>query len=411
MKTFAPPHLVAHVVHRFGTGGLENGIVNLVDRLPRERWRHAIVALTDVEPRFAERIERDDVRVIALDKKPGHLIGEYPRLYGLFRELRPVIVHTRNLAALEAVVPARIVGVPARIHGEHGWDVHDPDGSRVRYRTLRRIYRPFVSSYVAVSRHLERYLVERVGVPAEQVRQIYNGVDAGRFRPAATRERSPDCPFRDPAHWIVGTVGRLEAIKDPLNLVRAFVSAVERDRQGTRDLRLAIVGDGAQRRDVETLLDAHRLRERAWLPGMRSDVAAVMRDFDCFVLPSRAEGISNTILEAMASGLPIVATNVGGNAELVDSGTTGTLVPARDEVALAAGIVGYHVDRERAHRHGISARRAVEQRFSLERMAADYAAVYERAIAERTGSRRKPSDTAAAHAAAGAADQLTDPGR
>ena len=144
----APPPLIVHVVYRFGLGGLENGIVNLVNRMPGQRWRHAIVSLTDVSAEFAERIERADLRTIALDKRPGHLLRDYPRLYRLFKELRPAVVHTRNLAALEAVVPAWAARVPVRIHGEHGWDIHDPAGNRRRYRLVRRLYRPDRKSVV-----------------------------------------------------------------------------------------------------------------------------------------------------------------------------------------------------------------------------------------------------------------------
>src|SRR2546430_16357944 len=98
----APQPLLAHVVFRFGVGGLENGIVNLVNHLPRERWRHAIVSLTDVSREFTDRIVRSDVHYVALDKRPGHLVRDYPRLLGLFRSLKPAVVPTRHLAALEA---------------------------------------------------------------------------------------------------------------------------------------------------------------------------------------------------------------------------------------------------------------------------------------------------------------------
>src|SRR5208282_1993278 len=92
--------LLAHVVYRFGVGGLENGIVNLINHLPRERWRHAILSLTEVSREFTERIARQDVRYIALGKRPGHLVRDYPRLLREFKALRPAIVHTRNMAAL-----------------------------------------------------------------------------------------------------------------------------------------------------------------------------------------------------------------------------------------------------------------------------------------------------------------------
>ncbi len=96
------PPLIVHVVYRFAIGGLENGVVNLINRLPAQSWRHAVVSLTDVDPAFAARISRGNVRCIALNKAPGHAVRLYPRLVALLRELKPAIVHTRNLAALEA---------------------------------------------------------------------------------------------------------------------------------------------------------------------------------------------------------------------------------------------------------------------------------------------------------------------
>ena len=204
----APQPLLAHVVFRFGVGGLENGIVNLVNHLSRERWRHAIVSLTDVSREFTERIDRSDVQYVALDKRPGHLVRDYPRLLRLFKSLRPAVVHTRNLAALEAVVPAWAAGVPVRIHGEHGWDIQDPEGRRRRYRLVRRLYRPFVNRYIALSHHLADYLEHQVQVPERAIAQIYNGVDTERFHPAAGgRESIAGCPFQDGNQWVIGTVG------------------------------------------------------------------------------------------------------------------------------------------------------------------------------------------------------------
>src|SRR5690606_5551515 len=140
-----------HVVYGFDTGGLENGIVNLVNNLPTARFRHAIVALTHCAPTFSARIRREDVTFIELDKPPGHAFRLYPRLLRLFREHRPAIVHTRNLAALESQLPACLARVPARIHGEHGWDVADPNGAGRKNRLLRRLYKPFVQRYIALS--------------------------------------------------------------------------------------------------------------------------------------------------------------------------------------------------------------------------------------------------------------------
>ena len=238
----AVPPTVVHVVYRFDTGGLENGVVNLINHMPVQRYRHVVLSLTDITA-FRQRIKRDDVEFIALNKPPGHGIWLYPQLYRLFRDMKPAIVHTRNLAALEVAVPAWAAGVPVRIHGEHGRDMTDPDGTRRLYQWVRRAYRPFVNRYVALSKDLGRYLTERVGVPDRAVAQIYNGVDVQRFAPAGTP--MPDsiagCPFSPQAHWLIGTVGRMQDVKDQTNLAQAFVLAL-----GTpaRAARAPAPGDG-----------------------------------------------------------------------------------------------------------------------------------------------------------------------
>jgi len=369
-----PRPCIVHVVYRLDVGGLENGLVNLINHMPADAYRHAIISLTDIT-QFHRRIARDDVALHALHKGPGHAVRLYPRLYRLFRQMAPAIVHTRNLAALEATVPARLAGVPVRIHGEHGRSVEDLDGSNVRLRRVRRLYRPFVTHYVALSSDLARDLRSGVGVPKERVTQIYNGVDTGRFRPASDARKPTDCPF-GAGTWMIGWAGRMEAVKDPVLLARAFVLLAQRHPRGAA-ARLIMVGDGSVRADVEAVLDQAGMRERAWLPGERADVADILRTLDCFALPSRGEGISNTVLEAMASGVPVVATRVGGNAELVEQDVTGTLVAPGDAEALANAIAFYLGDPAAARRHGAAGRERAVERFSLERMVSSYRALYD----------------------------------
>ena len=379
-----PRPLIAHVVYRFDVGGLENGVANLINRMPHDRWRHAVVALTDVSGDFCRRVERSDVEYQALQKPAGHLISLYPRLGRLFRAIKPAIVHTRNMAALEATVPAWFAGVPVRVHGEHGWDTSDLDGSSGRLRWVRRAFRPFVTNYVAVSRHLADYLENRVRVTAAQVAQIYNGVDTARFQPApAGRSAIADCPFNGSDLFLVGTVGRMQTVKNQVNLATAFVRAIGRDRTARAGLRLVMVGDGPLRAEAERILEQGGVRDLAWLPGERADIPDVLRGLDLFVLPSFAEGISNTILEAMATALPVVATRVGGSGELIEEGLTGELVPSADPDAMAGAILGYFRDLRLARRHGKAGRNRVERQFSLVRMVAEYDRLYRRLLEGR----------------------------
>jgi sugar transferase (PEP-CTERM/EpsH1 system associated) len=373
--------LIAHVVYRFDVGGLENGLVNLINHLPREAFRHAVISLTEITD-FRRRVAHDDVEFIALGKGPGHAVKLYPRLYAIFRELRPAIVHSRNLAALETVVPAWAAGVPVRIHGEHGRDMGDLDGSSRKYQWVRRAHRPFVTRYIALSQDLERYLCTKVGVPRDRVSQIYNGVDAARFRPAAgSREPIEGSPFVDPGLWLVGSVGRMEPVKNPLNLARAFLNALQLAPSKRARMRLVMIGDGALYSEARAMLEAQGAATLAWMPGERQDIPAILRGLDCFVLPSLAEGISNTILEAMASGLPVIATDVGGNRELVEAGRTGEIVPSADPHALAARMLTYARDPQAARAVGKAARARIEREFSLEAMLARYRGVYDQLLA------------------------------
>jgi sugar transferase (PEP-CTERM/EpsH1 system associated) len=375
--------LVLHVVYRFDVGGLENGVVNLINQMPASGYRHAVLALTEATD-FRHRIRRDDVPVLALHKPPGHGFWHYPSLFRLMRQWRPAIVHTRNLAALEVVVPAWAAGVPVRIHGEHGRDIDDLDGTNRKYQWLRRLYRPFVSHYVSLGDELTDYLNRRVGVAPSSVTQIWNGVDTTHFTPS---EGAPvtieGCPFDGNRHWLVGTVGRMQAVKDQPTLARAFVLAMQHRPALRERARLVMIGEGPMRAESRAILEAAGLSELAWLPGERDDVAHVMRGLSCFVLPSLAEGISNTILEAMAAGLPVIATAVGANAALVQHGETGEIIPPADPEALAACIVGLAVDRERAVTLGRAGRVAVETRFSLVSMVAAYQSLYDRQLLAR----------------------------
>ena len=374
--------LIAHVMYRFDVGGLENGVVNLINYMPPDAYRHVIIALTEITD-FRQRIRRDDVEFIALNKRPGHALWNYPRLFRLFRKLRPSIIHTRNLAALELVVPAWAAGVPVRIHGEHGRDVGDLDGSNKKYQWVRRFYRPFVTYYIALSRDLEDYLTDTVGMARTEVAQIYNGVDAGRFFPAARREQIHGCPFTGEDLWLVGTVGRMQTVKNQTDLAKAFIAALRMAPELKSTMRLVMVGDGPLRAASLALLEQAGCADLAWLPGERGDVPEILRGLDCFALPSLAEGISNTILEAMASGLPVVATDVGGNRELIEEGTTGTLVSSGDVQAMAREIVALARNRERAQDMGRAGRRAVERKYSMAAMVRQYQGLYDRCLAAR----------------------------
>jgi sugar transferase (PEP-CTERM/EpsH1 system associated) len=255
--------------------------------------------------------------------------------------------------------------------------MQDPEGTIRRYRLLRRTLSPLVHRFIALSRDLERYLLGTVGIPATKVVRIVNGVDLERFRPGAGG-RAPlpgNAPFDSDGRVVIGSVTRMHEVKDPLTLARAFVRLVERGYASKACL--VLVGEGPLLEEVRRVLREADAERHAWLAGEIQDVAPLMRSFDVFALTSRMEGISNTILEAMASGLPVVATGVGGNAELVETGVTGTLTPPQNPDTLADVLARYVDDETLRRTQGRAGRARAEEEFGLDGMMARYMAVYD----------------------------------
>jgi glycosyltransferase involved in cell wall biosynthesis len=169
----------------------------------------------------------------------------------------------------------------------------------------------------------------------------------------------------------------MQEVKDPLLLVEAFTRVSELVPTERERLRLVMVGDGPLRHRIEEALKRVGIDSLAWLPGSRNDVADLLRCVDVFVLPSRVEGVSNTLLEAMATGVPVVATRVGGNPELVDDEVTGILVPPNDAESMASAIVRYVRDPALRETHGRCGRLKAEKEFSLDRMVDAYLSIYD----------------------------------
>lgn len=386
MRTPREAPLVVHLTYVLDYGGLETLIVESINRMPADRYRHAVVCLTKYTD-FAKKITRPGVEVIALNKPPGLGLATHAQLFKLLRRLRPAILHTYNLAAIEYAATAMLAGVPVRVHAEHGRDARDPHGLNPKHNLLRRLLSPIVDCYVPVSLDLQRWLREVVKVPDAKNLLIDNGVDTARFAPvaapAAAAPLPPGCPDWDGC-FVIGTVGRVQDVKDHATLVRAFALLRERLPQQASRLCLAIVGDGPLRPALTRQIEEASLAGAVWLPGARNDIAAIMQRFTVFALSSIAEGTPVTLLEAMACGLPIVSTRVGGIPDLVPEGVAGTLVPAADPGAMADALAAYVLNAERVQREGAAARQRIEQRYSIHAMLSAYLDLYDRLTGAKT---------------------------
>ena len=376
MKTESPP-LVLHVIHHLVIGGMENGLINLINHMPASKYRHAIICVEDYSD-FRHRITRPGVEVIALHRSQIGVWKLRQQIYHLCRKLQPTIVHSRNQSGLDALLPARLAGVAHCFHGEHGWDVDDIEGTNWKPMILRRLHSPLVKRYITVSEHLKQSLINHVGISADRISQIYNGVDTDRFQPAIQKPlHLLPTHFQDNNLILIGSVGRIQAIKDQATLLHAFAMLIVKQPNLARRVRLMIVGSGPLLADLRALATSLKITELTWFPGASNKVPEILQTLDIFVLPSLMEGISNTILEAMATGIPVLATRVGGNIELVKEGVCGHLYPPGDSSTLSKLLLEYTLNASHRKEQGQAARQLAIEQFSLTSMVACYKANYD----------------------------------
>ena len=345
-------HRVAHITLGLATGGQEKLLVEFARRADRERFDLVFVSLTN-RGLLAETIESHGWPVVALDAPGGLRPSLVWRLRRLFRERKIDIVHTHDDRPLIYGVPAgRWAGCRA-IHTHHHGLL--PGTSRNQLRLTRWAGR-WAHQFVTVSEDAARHLIEQ-GLPATRISTIWNGIDLDRFAFTGCVPAGP-----------VVTVARLSPEKNIADLLRAAAIITAKDA----NFRLRIAGDGPCRAELTRLADELKLGPAVEFLGEVRDIPALLAEASLFVLPSKSEGISLTLLEAMARGLPVVATRVGGNPEVVDHCRTGLLVPSQDPSALAAAILQVRGNADM----GRAGRTRVETHFDAQAMVRNYETLY-----------------------------------
>ncbi|MDI1431971.1 glycosyltransferase [Polyangium sorediatum] len=366
-----PRTRVAHVVLGLRAGGLERVVLDLVQGIDRARFDPMVIALE--EPgELAPQLATMDVPLRLLKRGQGFdpsVIGELSDLFG--REGID-LVHTHNPrphvhGALAALAARRVTGKrPRVVHTKHGRNYPDDLGRVIANRMASALS----DRIVAVSDDARRVALEIERGSARRLVTIRNGVDTRAYKPgdAPRARRVLDVPA---GVLHVGCVARLSAEKDHATLITAFA----RVRTSHPGARLTLVGEGAERASLEALVKTFGLHGAVSFLGHRDDVAALLPGFDLFALASRTEGTSLTLLEAAAAGLPIVATRVGGNPEVVTDGETGLLVPAGQPAAFADAIGSVWARPDRA-RMGAAGRALVEERYGMKKMLSAYETLY-----------------------------------
>lgn len=367
------PIRILHVVDSLGQGGLENGLVNLIQRLDPNRFENVVYAIRGLGFN-ADRLPRDRVRVICLGKKEAESRIQISALARGIRDVKPDIVHSRNWAAIEAVIAGRWVRSCAVLHSEHGLErntfAHEP----LRRIWFRRLAFELADQVLSVSHQLKDLHAQRTGFPARKIAVIHNGVDGRRFYPeTATRIRVRAELGVSEGEFCIGAVGSLSPVKDHMTLLEAAANIDET----CKDWRLFIIGEGPERQKLEAFVDDRRLKTHVSFLGSSDRVPDLLMALDVYVLSSVTEGISNSLLEAMATGVPVLVSATGGNPEVVIDGSSGLLFPVGNFRQLAKQLLLLRAQRELRVGLGQNALRRVREDFSIDSMVQKYDQLYE----------------------------------
>jgi sugar transferase (PEP-CTERM/EpsH1 system associated) len=361
---------VVHLVLSLDFAGLEMVVVDLARQADRSRFEPHVICLREPGG-LAALLKKHGVPVHSLDCPELPKFRTLRRLVRLLRQIRPHVLHTHNPSPhMFGVFATCLARVPVLLHTKHGRNY--PHKWRAvlvnRVATLLTDYIVPVSDASAqVARRIER-------VPERKIHVIRNGIDVTDF--PSPEERPLPSEGRRAIH-----VGRLIRLKDQFTLLRATRLVIDR----APDFRLDIVGDGPVRGELESLTAELGLQEHVSFLGLRKDVRALLPAAEFFVLTSLSEGLSISILEAMAAGLSVVATDVGGNREVVADKVTGLLVPAQAPQALAEAMLAVHNDPELARRMGLASRARVKDEFDVRVVCARYEKLYSALLDRKPG--------------------------
>lgn len=359
---------VMHVVLSLDCGGLEKLVVDLVNGLNKKGIESMVLCLGD-KGVLSKQIEEKGIEVVSLEKKDGLDFGLFFQLAKILKSAKIDIVHTHNLGPLVyGSVAAKLAGCKA-LNTRHG-------------RTDKKISSLVwnLNDYIVpVSEDTKTHLLHCNRMNKLKVKVIYNGIDIDVFNQGMGLEEKSkireDLGLKKES-FIIGHVGRLSAEKDQLTLLKAFRNIVYKEHNA----ELIIIGDGDQRETLKKAAKEFKIDASVKFLGHRDDVSKILRVMDVFVLTSFREGLSLAILEAMACGVPIVATKIGGTPEVIVDGENGYLAPCGFPERIENGIMRIFSNKELHQKMSANCLKLAKDNFSLDRMTADYEELYRKML-------------------------------
>lgn len=369
---------VLHCLNLLIPGGVERRRLSLFERLPRDEFEHRVICVEIQDRDFARRMAEYVVDIVETGPVTSVLApARYHLGCRVAREWRPDIVHG---AIIEGYTLASVIGRLCRVPVVVLEETSDPKHRRWKGHALARAMAAFADHCVGVSPAVGSYLTGFLRIPSGKVSVINNGVELPEVPSApeiASLRASLGLSGTVP---VIGSVGRMldERIKRFGDLIDAFATV-----RRTMPSKLLLVGDGPERRRLAELATSRGVSEDVVFAGFQRQVGHFYALMDVFALASECEAFGLVVAEAMRSGLPVVATEVGGLPTVVAEGETGFLAPPRSPQSLARAIRSLLVDPDLRKRMGEAGRRRADREFSAERYASDVAVLYRRLLGER----------------------------
>lgn len=365
------PLRVMQLILGLQVGGLETMVVRLCQGLDRSRFQPLVCCMDELGP-LAQTLEQSGIQVHLLQRQPGTDWGYARRLAALLKQQRVDVLHLHNPTAwFYGSLGGRLAGIKPIIYTEHGRDYSSGWKSRMLHHLLARL----VHRVVVLHDRARVYLHQHEGVPLKRIVKVHNGIEPPATTPAEqklARRRIRDQLGLDDDVKLVAIVARL----DPIKNIPCLLEAMARVRQTQPSAQLLVVGDGPLRAELKQQTAALDLQSAVHFLGTRHDVPNLLAASDLLVLPSFSEGLSMTLIEGSAAGLPLVASDVGGNGELAVDGVNGLLVPVDDHAALATALGRIIADPDWAATLGQAGRQRFERYFQAATMIARYQSLY-----------------------------------
>lgn len=367
---------ITHILYSFGLGGLEGIIAELINRMDHEAFSHSICVFKD-ELASLEKINISGVDVHIVKRRFRHDPTTIIRLALVLKRIKPDIVRTYNWTGTDGIIAAKLCGIKSIIHSEHGFDIEEIYNQKKRRVLARRLLLRYCEKVIAVSGILKNWLLNDVRVNNDKIVYIPNGCDLKKFLPGKDMKRRELFGIWE-GQVLIGAVGSLKKLKGHDILIRSFAELAKI----YANIRLIIIGDGPESENLSALVKEMDVEGKDIFPGAVKETASFYRAMDIFVLPSLSENSPNTLLEAMASGLPIVATDVGDVRFMLDEGASGIIVEPGNVSQISCGIERYLKDTNLAKEKGENARSRVVNLFNIDNMVRAYEALYLNAVSK-----------------------------